>query len=162
MGMDFNVNPMTAVIFQVVGNSFHVLDEVFLPNSDTYRMSHKLIQMGYKGARIIPDSTAKNRKTSGQSDINILKENGFDVMATKNPFVKDRVNNANRLFTADRITIDPKCKKLINDLERVAWKNEKLDPGSEGLLGHITDAFTYGLWKLEPINYKSQARIKVY
>jgi hypothetical protein len=161
--MDFNVNPMTCTVFQVVDNCFHVFDEVYLNNSDTYRMAHTLLKRGYGGARIIPDSTAKNRKTSGKSDIVILRENGFDVMATHNPFVRDRVNNANRLFTADKIKINGNtCKKLIADLEQVAWKNDKLDPGPEKLLGHITDALTYGLWKLDKIDMAPNAKIRMY
>lgn len=155
IGMDFNVNPMTAVIFQSVNNEWHIHDEVFLPNSDTYRMAHELTSRGYQGCEIIPDSTAMNRKTSGKSDINILKENGFRVMQTRNPFVRDRVNNVNRLFTADRIKINPKCKKLINDLERVSWLNDKLDQKTDPLLTHISDAFGYGMWRLDPIKGKS-------
>lgn len=162
IGMDFNVDPMSAVIFQSVNNTWHVIDEVFLRNSDTYKMSHELIRKGYGGGQIIPDSTAKNRKTSGKSDINILKENGFTVMATHNPFVRDRTNNLNRLFEADRIKINPRCKKLINDLERVAWKDGKLDQKTDPLLTHISDCLGYGMWKLDKIQIAPTAKIRIH
>lgn len=151
VGMDFNVNPMTAAIFQRVNNQWHVIDEVFLRNSDTYKMCHELIKKGYSGAQIIPDSTGKNRKTSGKSDFDILRESGFNIVGTHNPYVRDRVNNLNRLFEANAIKIDSKCKKLINDLERVSWKDDKLDQKTDKLLTHISDCLGYGMWKLDKI-----------
>ncbi len=151
IGMDFNVQPMTAVIFQVSNNVFEVLDEVYLENSDTYKMTDELIRRGYKGCHIFPDSTGRNRKTSGQSDFNILEKAGFIIESTQNPFVGDRINNVNRLLSANRVLIDPKCKKLINDLEKVVWKDNKPDQsGANKMLTHISDALGYGLWKLEP------------
>lgn len=150
IGMDFNVDPMTAVIFQYVNSKFHIIDEVFLQNSDTYKMTDYLLKKGYRG-NIIPDSTGRNRKTSGKSDHDILKENGFKVVPTHNPFVTDRVNNVNRLLSSGRIIVSPRCKKLINDLEKVSWKDNKLDQKTDKLLTHISDALGYGLWKLDPI-----------
>lgn len=150
IGMDFNVNPMTAVILQYVNNQFHIHDEIYLENSDTYKMCDSLIKKGISGL-VIPDSTGKNRKTSGKSDHEILKENGFKIPSVQNPFVTDRVNNVNRLLTANRIIINPKCKKLIGDLEKVSWKDNKLDQKTDSMLTHISDALGYALWHLEPI-----------
>jgi PBSX family phage terminase large subunit len=151
VGMDFNVNPMTAVVFQTVNNNFQFFDEVYLENSDTYKMADELKRKGYTGAKVIPDSTGRNRKTSGQSDFDILSKAGFTIENTFNPFVGDRINNTNRLLASGRVIIDPKCKKLINDLEKVVWKDNKPDQsGANKMLTHISDAFGYGLWKLEP------------
>jgi PBSX family phage terminase large subunit len=148
---DFNVTPMTALIFQYIDNKFHIQDEVYLENSDTYKMAHELKKRGYSGLQVIPDSTGKNRKTSGQSDFQILEQNGFKILPTHNPFVTDRVNNVNRLLSNGRIIIDPKCKKLINDLERVVWKNNELDQsGANKMLTHISDCLGYACWKLDP------------
>jgi hypothetical protein len=152
VGMDFNVDPMTAVIAQIRSNHFHIIDEIYLHNSDTFRMADELKSRGYSGVTIIPDSTGRNRKTSGKSDHTILREAGFNILDTYNPFVSDRVNNVNRLFTANRITIDPKCKKLINDLEKVVWKDNELDQsGNNKHLTHISDCLGYLCWKLDPI-----------
>lgn len=151
ISMDFNVNPMTALIFQYVDNKFHIQDEVYLENSDTYKMAHELNKRGYSGLQVIPDSTGKNRKTSGQSDFQILEQNGFKILPTHNPFVTDRVNNVNRLLSSGRIIIDHKCKKLINDLEKVVWKNNELDQsGANKMLTHISDCLGYACWKLDP------------
>lgn len=153
IGMDFNVNPMSAVIGQLIDNKFHILDEVYLTNADTYKMCDELKRRGYGGLKIIPDSTGANRKTSGKSDFDILKDSGFTIESTYNPFVTDRVNNINRLFTADDIVLDHKCKKLINDLERVVWKDSKLDQsGANKMLTHVSDCLGYLCWKIKPIN----------
>lgn len=150
VGMDYNVMPMTAVVGQFYDNKFWIFDEIWLENSDTYKMCDELKRKGYSGARICPDSTGANRKTSGQSDFEILRKAGFIIESTYNPFVVDRCNNANRLLQDNRVFIHPRCKKLINDLSKVSWKDNKIDPGPKKMLGHISDAWSYFLWKLEP------------
>lgn len=151
VGMDYNVDPLTAVIGQVSEGKIQIFDEVYLNNSDTYKMAAALKSKGLSGVRVIPDSTGANRKTSGRSDFDILREAGFVIESTRNPFVTDRVNNVNRLLSNNLLTIDPKCKKLINDLERVSWKNNELDQsGANKHLTHISDALGYLCWKLDP------------
>ena len=71
-------------------------------------------------------------------------------MSTHNPFVTDRVNNMNRIFTSNKIIINPKCKKLINDFNKVSWKDNKLDQRSDKMLTHISDACGYACYKLAP------------
>lgn len=161
IGMDFNVNPMTATVGYYVNNIFYVIDELYLPNSDTYKMSAELIKRGYRGARIYPDSTGKNRKTSGKSDHQILKDDGFTLHDTRNPFVKDRVNNINRLLRDGRIIISPKCKNLIKDLEQVVWKGDDLDDGPEKQLTHISDALGYWCWAIDNMVYKDTKKVVI-
>jgi len=161
-GMDFNVNPMTCALGQYDGHTFYIFDEVFLKNSDTYRMAKHLRDKKLGGIQLVPDSTGSNRKTSGKSDFNILEENGFTIIKSRNPFVTDRVNNINRLLSQGRIIIDPKCKKLINDLEQVSWKDNKLDQKTDPLLTHISDALGYMCWKLDKIEKISHAKIRTH
>ena len=150
ISMDFNVNPMTASIGQYINDTFYIFDEIFLENSDTYKMVAELKRCNYYGT-VIPDSTGKNRKTSGRSDFQILEEAGYIIPYVRNPFVVDRVNNVNRLFTADRIIIDPKCKKLIGDFEKVSWKDNKLDQKTDTMLTHCSDNAGYMFWHIDPI-----------
>jgi PBSX family phage terminase large subunit len=150
IGMDFNVMPMTAVIGYRVNDKFYIWDEMFLENSDTFKMCDQLKAKKYIGT-VYPDSTGSNRKTSGKSDHVILKESGFIIQSTRNPFVTDRVNNINRLLRDGKIIIHPRCKKLINDLEKVTWKNDELDQKTDKMLTHITDALGYLCWALDPI-----------
>lgn len=150
IGMDFNVMPMTAVVSYFVNNKFYIWDEMFLENSDTYKMSDSLKAKKYIGT-IYPDSTGSARKTSGKSDHLILKEAGHVVHPTRNPFVTDRVNNINRLLRDRRIVIHPRCKKLINDLEKVSWKNDDLDQKTDRMLTHISDALGYLCWAVDSL-----------
>ena len=149
IGIDFNVNPMTAVVCYHVNGFFYITDEAFLENSDTQKMCDYLLAKKYNGT-VYPDSTGKNRKTSGKSDFFILNEAGFKIHPTRNPFVTDRINNINRLLRDGKIIIDPRCKKLINDLEKVSWKNDELDKKSDSMLTHISDALGYLCWALDP------------
>jgi len=146
IGMDFNVNPMTAVIAKVENEKLWIYDEIFLENSDTFKMAHELSRKGLSGGSIYPDSTGANRKTSGKSDHAILKDLGFKVQGTRNPLVFDRVNNINMLFKLDKLVIHPRCKKLINDFEKVSWKGQDLDQKTDPLLTHISDASGYLAW----------------
>lgn len=156
IGIDFNVNPMTGVICSYVNKAFYIFDEAFLENSDTQKMCDYLVRKNYNGT-VYPDSTGKNRKTSGKSDFHIIQENGFTIYPTRNPFVTDRINNINRLLRDQRIIIDPKCKKLINDLEKVSWKNDDLDKKSDPMLTHISDALGYLCWAIDPYTTPQKA-----
>jgi PBSX family phage terminase large subunit len=151
IGMDFNVMPMTAVIGHYVNKKFYVMSEAFLENSDTFKMSTHLIKNGHRGANIYPDSTGSNRKTSGISDHQILQNDGFRIQFTRNPLVVDRVNNLNRLLREERIIIDPSCRKLINDLEKVSWKDGALDQKTDKMVTHISDALGYWCWAIDPL-----------
>jgi PBSX family phage terminase large subunit len=151
IGMDFNVQPMTAVIGHYINKKFYVMSEAFLENSDTFKMSTHLIKNGHRGANIYPDSTGSNRKTSGISDHQILQNDGFKIQFTRNPLVVDRVNNLNRLLREERIIIDPSCRKLINDLEKISWKDGALDQKTDKMVTHISDALGYWCWALDPL-----------
>lgn len=146
IGMDFNVQPMTAVVGQIANGKLEIIDEIFLENSDTFKMSSELIKRGYGGAWVYPDSTGANRKTSGKSDHQILKDDGFQIKGTRNPLVFDRVNNVNALLRNQKLIISPRCKKLINDLEKVSWKGQDLDQKTDPMLTHISDALGYLTW----------------
>lgn len=156
VAMDFNVQPMTAVVGHYVNRIFYVMSEAFLENSDTFKMSAHLIKSGYKGATVYPDSTGSNRKTSGISDHQILRNDGFTIQPTRNPLVVDRVNNVNRLLREGRIIIDPSCRKLINDLEKVSWKDGSLDQKTDKMLTHISDALGYWCWSIDPLRMQQE------
>ena len=147
---DFNVDPMTGGAAKVVDGVIYVHDEKFLRNSDTFKFVNSMAK--YHGSKIVPDSTGKARSTTGKSNHEILKAK-FDVVYNRNPHVIDRVNNINRLLSMDRIVIHPRCKKLINDLEQVSWKEGKndLDQTTNKMLTHISDGLGYLANYLYPI-----------
>lgn len=149
VGMDFNVDPMTAVIAQVQDDVIYIWDEAYLRNSNTPSMRRHLLTKGYGGATIIPDGTGKGRKTNTESGITdhiLLEEGGdFTVKRIHNPFVGDRVNCVNGLLDKARIVIHPRCVNLIKDLEQVSRGD------NNELLTHISDALGYLAWYLFPI-----------
>lgn len=157
--MDFNVNPMTALVCQVFNNKIHVQKEIFLPNSNTFKMCLELKRLGLTGASIVPDSTGKNRKTSGKSDFQIINENGFHIEKTFNPLQRDRVNNLNYMLHNEQIVINPSCRKLINDLEKVSMIGNNLDK-SDDQLTHLSDCLGYICWWHKPL--VSNSEIKIY
>lgn len=152
---DFNVDPLCSTVGKVFEDKLFIFDEFFLRNSDTYKAVYEWQKL-YLGANIIPDSTARNRKTSGRSDLDIIRGSGFTVIDTLNPFVRDRVNNINRLLAQGRIVIDEKCRHTINDFEKVVWKDGELDQKTDPLLTHISDTVGYGAWQLFPMFPKSK------
>ena len=162
IGSDFNVSPTTSIIFQICNGVMYVVDEVWLDVGDTYKLCDALKKKGAKGGNLYPDSTGKNRKTSGKSDFDILKENGYTIKSVHNPLQRDRVNNINRMFTNDLIVVHPRCKKLINDLEKVSWKNGNLDEGVDKKLTHVSDCLGYPAWQLFPMNSVLKATIGKY
>ena len=86
------------------------------------------------------------------SDIDILKQNGFQVkVRKKNPPVVNRVNSVNRMLEGNTL-IDPRCKVLIQDLEKVTNKQGTRDiDKSNKLLSHSSDALGYFLQHEFPI-----------
>ena len=86
------------------------------------------------------------------SDIDLLIKCGFKIKALKtNPAVVDRVNAVNRALD-DNLIIDPKCKALIEDLEKVVNKQgtREIDKSNKDLT-HMSDALGYAVHWEKPI-----------
>lgn len=159
VGMDFNVDPFTATVGLFDGGKIYIFDEIYMTGgSDTYMMAAELKRRGYGAFKIIADSTFSNRKTSGKSDKRILEGAGFECMPFRNPYVIDRVTNMNRLFAQDCVIIDPKCKKLIRDLEQVTFKDNGQLDGTRKELTHVSDSLGYMAYKLIPIGVSIKQR----
>ena len=147
IGIDFNVNPMTAAVGYITeenGESvFNIFAEYYLRNSNTFMLSD-LIAADYPNYRIIcyPDPTGIARKSSADiSDIEILQRKNFDVRYRHGITQRRSLNYANGAFAHNRVRIDPKCKHLINDLEQVTTDEYGQILKPEGtMLTHISDA----------------------
>ena len=150
-GQDYNVDANTVCVFAYTSKEIAVFDEIRLKNSGTYDMAEALKEK-YPGIKVMPDSTGSARKTSStQSDHDIMRQAGFQVLAPrKNPPVRDRVNAVNRLLREERITFT-NCPNLIMDMERNVWRNgdiDKRDPEQS----HASDAMGYAINWLFPIH----------
>lgn len=103
IGMDFNVNNMTAVI-SVIRNDMPLTLAELTGVRDTPAMV-KLLLDRYKSAghalTIYPDASGQNTssKNASESDLSIIKQAGLQVRVNRtNPAVKDRVNAVNAMI----------------------------------------------------------------
>ena len=146
---DFNVDYMTGLVScQYTDNSIHFFDEVRLSNSNTMELATELKRIA-PNVPCYPDPAGKARSTnSSKSDHQILRDNGFIVFAKKaHPSHRDRLNALNMMLLDGqdnvRMTVSPKCKYLIKDLEQVQRdKNGGIDK-SDVKLTHALDACSY-------------------
>jgi hypothetical protein len=159
VGMDFNIDPMSAVLMSRHGDTLHVFDEIVLFGSNTDEMVDEIRQRYGRQSRVIiyPDPASRQRKTSagGRTDLSILQNAGFEVRAkTSHSQIRDRINAVNaRLLSSDgkrRLYVDPKCKKVIESLERHTYKEGTSQPEKDGF-DHMNDALGYAVDYLFPI-----------
>lgn len=158
VAMDFNVTPIVAAIARVTGNEIHVIDEIKMDGSNTFEMADEL-KHRYPNNRmwVYPDASGQARKTSSNtSDHNILRQAGFTIKAKGvNPPVKDRIAAVNASLlsaTGDvRLTVDPKCKHLINCISKQTYKEGTQVPDKSSDLDHFNDALGYLVHWINPI-----------
>jgi hypothetical protein len=158
VGMDFNLDPMSAVLMTRKGNTLHVFDEIVMFGSNTDEMVAELRERYGNGTIVIyPDPASRQRKTSagGRTDLSILQNAGFEVrVRNSHAAVRDRINAVNsRLLSNDgqrRLYVDPKCKKVIESLERHTYKEGTSQPEKDGF-DHMNDALGYAVEYLFPI-----------
>lgn len=159
IGMDFNIDPMSAVVATRIGDTLHIIDEVRLFSSNTQEMVSEIKQR-FPRSKIwaYPDPAGNQRKTSagGQTDITILNNAGFVVKAPRaHTPVRDRINAVNsRLCDSTgirRLFIDPKCKYTIEGLERQTYKEGSSQPDKDSGYDHMNDALGYMIDYLFPV-----------
>jgi len=148
IGVDFNVNPMTAAVgyMRMVNDELHYyfFREYYLRNSNTFMLSDLISEdyAGKYGIACYPDPTGESRKTSADvSDVDILKRKGFNVLYKHGITQRRSLNIANGAFAHNRIHIDPSCKYLIADLEQVVTdETGQIEKPNGTMITHISDA----------------------
>ena len=158
VGLDFNVNPMTATLWQerfeggeIVSEQFR---EIVIPTSNTHEMAREIAGLypeafAAEQIWVYPDPAGAQRRTSaqGETDITILRQSGFHVYAmSSHPLIRDRINYVNsRIKTANgarHLFIDPSCLQTIKALERQVYKEGTSEP-EKGEHDHCADAVGY-------------------
>jgi len=159
IGMDFNTDPMSAVVAIRKGNNLICIDEIVIYGSNTDEMA-KEIHQRYPNRQVIiyPDPAARQRKTSagGRTDLSILQNSGFITKAKKaHPLVRDRINAVNsRLKSGDgerHLFFTEKCKQAIKSLERQTYKEGTSQPNKDDGYDHMNDALGYMTEYLFPV-----------
>jgi hypothetical protein len=165
VGMDFNVNPMSATVWQErPDGELWQIGEIVIPTSNTDEMAAELrtrygkpsfqpgvLDVGH--ITVFPDPAGAQRKTSaqGKTDISILRAAGFKVIAMDaHPLVRDRINLVNGKFqSADgkrHAFVDPSCRESIRCYEQSIYKEGTSEPDKELGLDHIPDATGYYIY----------------
>jgi phage terminase large subunit len=164
VGMDFNIDPMTAVIAQRSGDTLYVIDEIRMFSSNTAEIVEE-IKNRYAKSKIwvYPDPASRQRKTSagGITDLTILQNAGFVVKAPHaHTPVRDRINAVNSRLCATNgqrhLFIDSKCKHVIEGLERHTYKEGTSQPDKDSGYDHMMDALGYMVDYLFPVKRQQQ------
>lgn len=162
IGMDFNVDPMSAVVWSKVAGEPHVWDAISIQDSNTEQMADE-IKRRYPGrsVTVYPDASGKSRKTSapvGQTDLAILRRAGFTVRApSANPAVVDRINVVNAVCLnakgVRRLKIKPMraTMPLIKALEQLSYKDGTCVVDKTKGHDHMADALGYPMCVEYPI-----------
>lgn len=169
VGMDFNVNPMSAVCAVQHGEQLRIFAEIVLPNSHTGDMVEELLNR-FQGRRvqIYPDQSGRSNKTSavGETDFTLLKRAGFFVYENRsgNPPVSESVKTVNMMLKPKegepKILISRSCKTLIDSIDRLRYK-----PGTSIIdktkgADHMTDALRYLITYMSPYTMKRRATVE--
>jgi hypothetical protein len=185
--LDFNVNPMCSVIAQRDGDEVEVLEEIIIDDANTLLACERFWERtrGWRDGShlhldIYGDASGHQRRTSAtDTDWNLIRDffaryKGEVTTAIRagrsNPGVRDRINLVNgRLRSAigeHRLFIDPRCRELIHDLERVCWQTDALgQPTSEldksdRTRTHSSDALGYYIVQAFPPGGKFGERLE--
>jgi hypothetical protein len=159
IGIDFNLNPISASVLARSGETLHVIDEIEIYSSNTDELVQE-INNRYPNHKIyaFPDPSGSRSQTSsaGRSDHIILQNAGFAVKAPrKHDPVKDRINALNARFCnaagAVNLWVDPKCKRTIECLEKHSYKPGTQVPDKDSGYDHLWDALSYCVAYLHPI-----------
>lgn len=164
VGMDFNVDPMTASIMVRQANNLYVIDEIYTHNSNTAEIAEEIRRRYAKSQiTVYPDPASRQRKTSagGLTDFTILQNAGFKVLApARHNLTRDRINSLNaRLCTSDgrrHLFIDPRCKRTIESLEKFAYKEGTQIPDKDSGYDHMFDALSYAVDYLFPLKKEQE------
>jgi phage terminase large subunit len=159
VGIDFNVDPGVMAIAHKTPTGIHVFDEIEMFGTNTNEMVREL-HTRYPRYNVIcyPDAAGSQRKTSagGVTDHIILKNAGYTLkVGSTNPAVKDRIASVNSAFCSasneTRLTISPKCRKIIECLRKHTYKEGTRQP-DKGQFDHFNDALGYMVNHLYPLN----------
>jgi hypothetical protein len=141
--LDFNVNPMCSGVLQHHQGKVRVIDELALRHTDTFTTCDAFLERAHsrgwdlKNLVIYGDATGNaHDTTSGQSDWDIIDQRFRNFSPDprrhrRNPWIKDTINAVRGLLrSADgevRLSIDPKCSRLIEDLRSAIWPSDLRD-----------------------------------
>ncbi len=162
--LDFNVDPMSSLIAQIVDRRLQVLGEIVIRRGTTQQACEEFLKRfpNYRGEiGVYGDASGNAQQTTGASDYEMIREYFLVHSPAKvkyrvprsNPLVRDRINLTNsKLQSASGniwVLISPGCHELIKDLEQVSFKENtmEIDKDRDRQRTHVSDALGYLLWQ---------------
>lgn len=164
VGLDFNVNPMTAVVGFLrearerledgsteTYDELVIFDEIELHDSGTPEMCVELktrFKDRVDDLIVYPDPTGGSRSSVAakptDTNFTLIKEAGLRVSTGKVPLLEDKFNEINALCCnargRRRAKIARKCKRLIAAAQQYSYKNDTSQP-DKGKWDHLVDAW---------------------
>lgn len=164
IGIDFNVNPMTAAIAKCVGDDIVFFDEIVEPNSNTQWLCNEINRRFPRNRKcevfVYPDPTCRKRQTNasaGQTDFDILRRNGFHVLVPHAPYPsRDKFNAfntacCNAAMERHVFLCEGRCRNLYKALNGYTYREDGQDTDKSTGFDHITDAAAYLVAFRKPI-----------
>jgi len=160
IGLDFNVDPMSASVAQIDKEIIHFVDEIVIYSSNTDEMVQEIRDRYGDKTKIFiyPDPACRQRKTSagGKTDLSILQNAGFNVKCKfKHSPVRDRINAVNSSLKSANgkryIFVDPSCKIITKGLQRQIYKENTNIPDKEQGFDHMNDSIGYLVEIVKPL-----------
>jgi phage terminase large subunit len=165
IGLDMNVDPMSACVTQIVKDKIYAIDEIVIYSSNTDEMCQEIRDRYGSKMQIFmyPDPACRQRKTSagGRTDLSILQNAGFKVKVKhKHPAIRDRVNSVNAKLKDSKgvrhIFVSKSCKTMIKGLQRQIYKENTNIPDKEQGFDHMNDALGYLIDYIKPLTSNVQ------
>lgn len=163
VSLDQNVSPGAGVIIEKVGETYHVLDEIYIDDGANYQSYvREIVRKVPQGANITlrGDASGNARNVAALSTfydsvITELKQLGLTVKSDvnrKNPKVYESREHVNMLIEQNRLFISSNCKHLQKDMEMAEWKADKVyETDKRKYDPHVAESLVYGVWKETPL-----------
>ena len=134
LSFDFNYNPSVCLIAQHGVGYIHIIDEIFLNNSDISEVcSHVASRYPNAHFMVTGDRSGMNHSALNRNinyykiikDKLNLKDAQFKV--PNNPYFEQNIVLCNSILANHpNVFINPKCKELIYDMRFVEWDGQKI------------------------------------
>jgi len=158
IGMDFNVDFMSAALFHLYDGYVEQFGEIRLgQNGNTDEMIAEIKRLfPRENITVYPDAAGNQRQASAkkfETSIKKLRDHFRVVVNTTNPYQSDRLEMVNGLckdyYNEIRYFVNPKCENTIRDRDRVEMDSDgSIKKSSDYSLGHMSDASDYFLCKI--------------
>jgi hypothetical protein len=161
---DFNVDPMCWCLGHYVDNTLLVFDEIAVRNTNTPATLDVLFNKygdHENGWLFTGDASARARRSSADATdyIHIFNDQRFKnkrvVYSSCNPTQSTRFSSCNAAMCnalgERRVFIHPRCSVLRRDLRARSYKPGTREPNDSADIGHMSDAFGYGIMLLMPL-----------